>query len=297
MIAEYAILPDVFDPSCYEHAAVCELCLRLLKEELLNGGVVRDLRDGAWSRYIKRNRERWEPKLSLELLRKLENSGRLRNGAKQLDISGEDAISWGKEALASNADKSMDFIVASEATASQFTSKLRGAIIAINRLKRRPCSKVVKRDEEGYREKLEPIFSWANSVKLIDPYLDLALDRYGALRKLLVEFSIANPQCVVEVFCAARTFNGGLNESTLRARLAGMDKCKFKKGVTIFACREFHDRHLLSNLGGFFLGNGFDTKEGDSTTWARMENEDRWNLDKKFSENSFDIKLSYRLRQ
>jgi len=55
MLAEYAIVPDVFDPLCYSSSVVCSVHLQNLKPALLEEAMVRDLRGGEWRAFIKEN--------------------------------------------------------------------------------------------------------------------------------------------------------------------------------------------------------------------------------------------------
>ena len=47
LLADYAITPDVFDVTSYSSEEVCGLYLGVIREAMLDDGLVRDLRDGS----------------------------------------------------------------------------------------------------------------------------------------------------------------------------------------------------------------------------------------------------------
>ena len=49
LLADYAITPDVFDVTAYPTEGECAARLETIREAMLTEGLVRDLRDGAWT--------------------------------------------------------------------------------------------------------------------------------------------------------------------------------------------------------------------------------------------------------
>ena len=76
LLTEYAVTPDVFDPTSYVPEEICGVHLQTLKEVLLSEGLVRDLRNGEWARLFVSNDRPWHLR-GKELLRKLMNQRRL----------------------------------------------------------------------------------------------------------------------------------------------------------------------------------------------------------------------------
>ncbi len=76
ILDEYAIIPDIFDASSYSSDNLVPVCLAHLKDILLNEALVRDLRDGEWSKFVNDNRQRWH-RNGLELFMKIARQNRL----------------------------------------------------------------------------------------------------------------------------------------------------------------------------------------------------------------------------
>ena len=76
LFADYAITPDVFDRTSYSTAAECEARIETLREAMLNEGLVRNLRDGAWRCLFRSDTRPWHRR-GIELVKKLANQGRL----------------------------------------------------------------------------------------------------------------------------------------------------------------------------------------------------------------------------
>ena len=76
LLADYAITPDVFDVMSYQNEGECEARLELIREPLLTEGLVRDIRDGEWRRFIENPARAWHRR-GKELIRKLATQGRL----------------------------------------------------------------------------------------------------------------------------------------------------------------------------------------------------------------------------
>jgi hypothetical protein len=76
LLEEYALTHCVFDSAAYDHPEIGRAYLKQLKEILLNVGVVRDLRDGEWSRVFTEGQRTWHL-MGKELLHKLKKQNRL----------------------------------------------------------------------------------------------------------------------------------------------------------------------------------------------------------------------------
>src|SRR6266702_2642603 len=119
MLAEYGLIPDIFEPSSYSSAEVCDLRLRNLKDVLLQRGLVRDFCDGEWIAYFSRHEERWDRRAK-ELVRKLVDQKRLVKSPAALQHPPANEIAWCREALASNRSDPLAGIIAGNRTAETF---------------------------------------------------------------------------------------------------------------------------------------------------------------------------------
>src|SRR6516164_8747413 len=115
MLDEYALFPDIFDPSAYSNSALIDMCLPHLKEALLHEAVVRDLCDGGWSRFC------FEHAVSLhrlckEILKKLQANNRLRRFPQQNSIAPASATEWCQESLAEHGVDPLTGIIGAHGT-------------------------------------------------------------------------------------------------------------------------------------------------------------------------------------
>src|SRR5262245_35223607 len=112
LFLEFAITPDVLDSTCYTSSEIGEVYCKLLKRTLLEeDGLVRDLRDRAWSALFADQSSTWHPKWK-ELLKKLKNQNRFvgfRTTENPTPTCDED---WCREALASDALSPLAGIIA-----------------------------------------------------------------------------------------------------------------------------------------------------------------------------------------
>ena len=101
LINEYAFSPDVFDASSYTADGIGDIRLQYLKEAVINDGLVRDLRDGEWSRLFASSDRSWLPR-GRELLKKLAKQNRLHRVSKVLKYNLVDDTDWCQEAVETN---------------------------------------------------------------------------------------------------------------------------------------------------------------------------------------------------
>ncbi len=119
ILAEYGLVPDVFDSSCYTSAELCDVHLQNLKEALLSDGLVRDLRNSEWLRVFEDNGRTWH-KRGKELLKKLATQNRLRIYPACGAASPADDVGWCNEAIASHGRANLQGIVTTDSTYGPF---------------------------------------------------------------------------------------------------------------------------------------------------------------------------------
>ena len=62
----------------------------------------------------------------------------------------------------------------------------------------------------------------------------------------------------------------------------------------VFIWDDFHDRYLISNLGGILVPHGFDTSTSSNlTTWSRLGRSDRDDVQREFARESNKHKLQF----
>ena len=106
LLADYAITPDVFDVTSYSNEH--EYCARLdiIREVMMNEGLVRDLRAGEWRALFSNSSRSWHRRAK-EIVRKLVTQRRLIEFPAVLPAAPTDDPGWCAEALASHTQESL----------------------------------------------------------------------------------------------------------------------------------------------------------------------------------------------
>lgn len=119
MLAEYALVPDIFDTISYSSPELCDTRMQYLKEVLLEEALIRDLHGGGgWSAYIKDwVKEAGDrcPQRSKELLKKLAKQKRLRCVQAVSETPPTNSTDWCREAIASHNIYPLNGVIASRA--------------------------------------------------------------------------------------------------------------------------------------------------------------------------------------
>lgn len=287
LLSEYAITPDVFDAGSYTSEEVCGLHLQALKEVMLQEGLVRDLRAGAWFKTFDNTDRAWHRR-GKELLKKLRLQGRLVAApAAGPQAPGCDA-DWATEALATHATAPLRGIVVTDSIAASFSTA--PVVSSVNKLataswwSNRSSSLRVRRTFTEYQAALSLPLRHANSLMLVDPFIDPTdHHQYGDLMSILRTLQARQRKPLVEVHRAA--WYGGGNDK--RPRIAdvvsalrpGLASVAAHAGVTfdVFLWDDIHDRYLISDLVGISLPRGFATTTAPDafTTWTRLGRPDR----------------------
>src|SRR5258708_7832135 len=100
-LQEVALTPDVFLDSGYSQPGFCDVCLGILAPVLLEEVVVRDLRDGLWSRQFSDSSVSLHP-TAQKLLKALGDEKRLVPISAELPSEPKEPVEWGWEAKASH---------------------------------------------------------------------------------------------------------------------------------------------------------------------------------------------------
>ena len=306
LLAEYAITPDVFDVASYTNEEVCGLCLEMIREPMLIDGLVRDLRDGEWSRLFASDARAWHRR-GKELIKKLAKQGRLIQFPRALPEPSPDDHGWCAEALATHDVRAFTGgVIVTDPVKNIWPNE--PLVARIGRLGNaqwwaaRSSSVHLMRTFTDYKKHLDPVLRCSNSLLFIDPYLDPAKPRYseiGALFALAGERTPA-PKIEIHRVCyegsgpARQIKDGSYFESRFRGELAGPLRAASLQ-AEIFIWDDFHDRYLISNLIGILLPNGFDTDQdsNDDTTWARLSRKDRDRVQREFDVAARRHKLQF----
>lgn len=299
LLAEYAITPDVFDLTSYSNEHEYSARLDIIREVMMNEGLVRDLRAGQWRALFSNSSRSWHRRAK-EIVRKLVTQRRLIEFPAVLPAAPTDDPSWCAEALASHTRESLTGgVIVTQTVKDAYPRE--SVVERIDRLSaagwwanRSPSVRLDRKLAE-YRQHLSPVLHCANSLQFIDPHLypgqrgyrrfaDLVTDagrRYPAPRleihRVCYE-GLGRRRRILDNGEVERVFRNALTEPL---RAAGLSAC-------VFMWDDFHDRYLISNLIGVSLPNGFDTTNSpnDMTTWTRLGRTQRDDIQREFDKAS-----------
>lgn len=305
MLAEYALIPEVFDQVSYSSHEVCDLRLSSLRDCLLTRGVVRNLHDGEWWEYMERQKERWHFR-GKEILRKLKLQGRLCYAAAATPTPPADATAWCRDALASHDVHPIQGIVVDDATHAEFASNR--LVAPISRLGQATWwqgdsnSVELRRDSNDYQEVLAPLLRHSNSLMFVDAHLNPTERRYADFGGLLAVCAGRQVKPLIEIHRVLYKGSGPnrhlLSETECRGMFHGIARIAQKNGmkIEVFVWNDFHDRFLISNLMGIQMPNGFDVDLGPPglTRWARLDRKDRDSVQREFDPANRMHTLHYR---
>ncbi|HQM27474.1 MAG TPA: hypothetical protein PKW97_13315 [Syntrophorhabdus sp.] len=305
MLAEYALIPDVFDEDCYSSSDLCNSRLQLLKEPLLEEALIRDLSDGQLHRYLKS--ESFKKHLrAKELIRKLISQKRFCLFPTVKHNVPANYVEWCDEAIASNTKEPLNGVISNKSTAEHF--KKEKIVSSIEKLPNtswwqdRGPSIRIRRQTIDYLDRLKKVLGNANSIMFIDPYLDPTQKNYNEFINLLKATKRSELQPLIEIHRVCYV-GSGKNKEYLT-----MDdwKNRFKQSiheelnkcgltVTIFFWDNFHDRYLITNLIGISLPHGFDVSRhsDEMTTWARLSRKNRDDIQREFDPGAKRRTLKY----
>ncbi len=310
LFSEYAVTPDVFNGSCYDSPALCDAYFRQLLEVFFTEGLVRNLRNGEWQAFFSNHTRSWHDRTK-HILKNLAEAGRLLPSDPALSHIPQTDREWCNEALESNETTPLNGIIVSDAIRS--TYRRNQLVESVSRLSQSTCawweptnsSLRLERTISQYKDALKPILRHAKSIMFIDPNIDPEKNNYADFRQLLEAAGNRppqSPQPLVEIH--RKSLRGsGKNapvwdqqnlENTFRNEL-GPVLSQSNLKAEVFIWDDFHDRYLISNLGGILVPYGFDTsnKPDDLTTWSRLGRPTRDDVQREFARESSKHKLQF----
>lgn len=290
MLAEFGVIPDVFDQATYSSPELGEVCLAQLLDVCREEAVVRDLCDGGWSDSV-RHRVGLQRGAAKEVLETLVKEGRFRRCKQSLPHRAETDAEWYYEAIKSSQQQPLDLIVAG------IPEQLGGydpAVTAITKLsksgwwQRRSNSVEVQRVTTDYLRVLRPLFQRAGAFMFVDPNIDERQLNYAEFSQLIRGLCGPGMMRRLEIHIAQKD-TPTISEWRLRLQNCDRDLAKAKRSATVYVWPvNFHDRYLITNLTGIQLPYGFDiaTRGVKETTWARLGRRERAAVELRFEPNA-----------
>ena len=293
LLAEYALTPDVFDPSFYSSADVCGVHLQYLRDALLNDALVRDLRNGNWSTLLTGGQRLMHGRTK-ELMKTLAKERRLRRVPQVSAGVPTTDKDWCDEALASHQAEILTGIISTEAIKNEYPQET--LVARIDRVLHAPWwagnkpSVRMHRAMCEYLACLNLLLKSANSVFFIDAHIDPRQRRYNEFLELLRATSGRVPAPLLQVHrvCYFDTQNrqDQMDEAGWKAMFTSwvVPLQSARVAAEVFIWDDFHDRYVISDLIGIQMGNGFDTTSDPAsvTTWNRLGRDERDDIQREF---------------
>lgn len=303
LLAEYVITPDVFDATSYVNEDLCAARLETIREAMLNEGLVRDLRNGAWSNLFGSDHRSWHRRAK-ELAKKLASQNRLRPFAPQLEVKPSVDSEWCNEALATHEIEPLAGIIVTDTISDGYKGK--PLVSRVDRLNSAPWwsgrqpSMRLDRTFTGYLNALSLVLKHANSIMFIDPHIDPTQPKYNDFIELIKRAGNRNPLPLIEIHRVCYRGSGWDREILDLQHLEDEFRNELSQplqtvglSADIFVWDDFHDRYVLSNLVGISLPNSLDTTimQNSTTTWTRLGHKDRDDVQREFDPASNRHKL------
>ena len=304
LFSEYAVTPDVFNLGCYKSRDLGKTHIGQLQQVFLTEGLVRNLRNDEWRKFLlEKGCDKWVK----DVLKNLKLNGRLVPGNPELSHSPQTDCEWCKEALKSHKPTPLNGIIVGDATERIYRGNQ--LVQSVNKLSYPNKAKWwsptdsslrLNRTIKDYKDALELIFRHANSIMFIDPYIYPTQSNYADFVQLLEAAGNRppkSPQPLIEIHSKIRNISGKtkeeihrIMENTFRNKF-GPVLSQSNLTVKIFVWDDFHDRYLISNLVGIQMSNGFDTSTGPlKTIWSRIGRTDREAIELDFDASIQDAK-------
>lgn len=298
LFSEYAVTPDVFNEALYESPNLWNSYFSQLRDVFVSQGIVRDLRNGDWYDLL---RKTIVSQRSIKLLTDLKEKNRLVPSDPALDYKPQNDRDWCDEALASNEKTSRENlplhgIIVSEVIRK--TYKNNPLVESVNRLSisdyqwwspgdnSNPIQ--LKRNIDAYKKTLMLILRRAKSMMFIDPYINPTHTRYESLIQLLEAVGERADKPYIEIHCSIKSWGNieSMKDIFQKKFKPVLKNCE-KIEIFVWGKDDFHDRWLISNLGGISMSNGFDTHPTELATWTRLRPDIRDNIQREFDPSTY----------
>ena len=297
MLTEYALGSCIFDTTCFSDSEKCGIYLKNLKGILINDeALVRDLHDGSWSKYVK-NIQSKHPNTKYILQSLGKQLRRVKAADNNVPVS---HLDWCNEALKSHRNESLNGIIVSKDIVKIFTGE--GLVASIESLDKTPWwenrspSINIERRTNEYLHHLKRVYSHANSIMFIDPYIDPVQHDYREFYHLLARIPNRDIPPLIQIhMCHLKNTTITGYEQDFRSKLTNVIQSA-KLTVEVFIWDKFHNRYLISNFIGINLPYGFSISDipNEKTIWTRIGRNDRDDIQREFDQASGRHKLQHR---
>lgn len=301
LLYEFAMTPDVFDPS----VVGVNPALRIVLVELLRGmcenGLVANLHQAGWHRHIRQRLEELSPNLRRDIIECLNTLyDRHRLVAHPRRVAGDPAndADWLDLALESHRRSLFRGIVLSQALRDSCPHcdpafmELSVALDSPLWRERQRSHNLVQR-EADYRAALTPILRHARALTLVDPYINCHEARYQATIRYCIELLGQRGYNVlpgrIHIHAGDPTNRRLRHHESVPDRLNAWESYlrrfigRYPHRFKVFLWRKrrggerFHDRYILTDQCGISVAAGLDcdAHSQHATTWMLLDERDR----------------------
>jgi hypothetical protein len=294
MLLDLAVLPEVFDESAYSAPGLCGHFLKVLMPVLFEDAVVRDLRNGGWSQWMRKSAGKCHH-TTAEIVETLAKQQRLGLFPPVLEVEPEESSEWCYEALATHEKAALNAIICGNGVAADFENdKLVQPLEKVHEsdwYNNRGRSVRLHRQSADYLKTLLVPMRWCNSAMFIDPHLDPSRPGYKEFYQLLEMARNRQVKPQIEMHrCLPFVGNGPdrrpLSRGEIETLFAPLSTILDGAGLKaeVFIWDTMHDRYLITNQIGIALLNGFDISQdvNEVTTWTRLSAKDREDIQREF---------------
>lgn len=283
MLQEIAITPDVFHRENYSTVEECDLRLESISQRLLDCFLVRNLRDGNWLKELN-TKKNHSPLSGQKLLKQLRIDKRLSSFPRMLLEKPESPEDWCNEALATNNKETLAGILTSQEIKKEFKSEK--LVSSVNNYRKSDWWKTalgggparISRNTKSYLEQFGLTLSRASHVMFMDPHLDPGKPNYKEFVQL-IEKCGSGTHIEIHRVCYEDQRRENFPDNTtweerFNQKLAPLAK-RYNQTIKVFIWPHEHDRHLVTNLMSYHLGNGLTTtrNQDDKMTCSKLTRE------------------------
>ncbi len=159
-------------------------------------------------------------------------------------------------------------------------------------------AKIKKQTIENIKQIINPILTYAEIVKIYDPYFMIEKDRFFDVLKVICEYlgsaySEEN-DAIIDIHTSVKSMLNRQNMFDWRKANDWIQKIKhlekkYHHEITIKIWEDtdqnkWHDRWLITNQCGVSMGKGSDTSDWTDATWGLLDWEDLPKIEDKFTE-------------
>lgn len=307
ILPEFSLIPDVFDSTTYRDPSSGNALLCSVLNEILQDGIITNLRDGHWYNYIQTCTSRnWYPNAMI-ILRSLFSNNKVHSRKPTLTTFTDDDVHWCLEAINLTSTVPLHGIVCSQSVFNSIGMHPKLSCISqlhtTNWWNNRNRTISINHNPTDFTQYLEPIVTTSNSLMIIDRFIDPGKKDY---RKFIRVISSICSSCDIPSIEIHRVEYFGTNKSNIKNRLFWENRFRtnlaflpasIRNKIEVFIWDEFHDRYIVTDVVGITSGNSFSLRNNKPPTrWTRLDSTARSDVTLEFDAAAGLHALKYRFQ-